>query len=92
MQGVDNEGAEIARLSTLGTPWQMDGNGKSAAQTLCENILEHYGRGCKPEEIANQVLCTDPETAVFRVALLVEIVVEDNRHLLRGRGVTTDVG
>lgn len=69
----------------------MESNGNISTQTVYEQILELHGCGCKSEEIAVQILRTEPETAVLLVGLLVEIIVEDVRRFVGQRSVMTYV-
>jgi len=46
-----------------------------ASQILLGRILELHRAGHAPEEIALQVLTTEPENAAFRGARLVEIIL-----------------
>jgi hypothetical protein len=59
--------------------WQeselMDCNPIKANQTLLTRILELHIAGRTADEIAAQVLTTEPENAMFRGAMLVEIIL-----------------
>jgi len=46
-----------------------------ASQALLARIRELYMAGRSAEEIASQVLTTEPENAMFRAAMLVEIIL-----------------
>lgn len=47
-----------------------------ASQHLLGRILELYVSGRSAEEIAAQILTTEPENAMFRAAMLVEIILQ----------------
>jgi hypothetical protein len=47
-----------------------------ASQTLLTRILELHLSGRRADEIAAQVLTTEPENAMFRAAMLVEIILQ----------------
>jgi hypothetical protein len=53
----------------------MECESTQASRTLLARILDLHASGCTPEEIAEQVLTTEPENAVFRAARLVETVL-----------------
>jgi 16S rRNA C1402 N4-methylase RsmH len=53
----------------------MDRNHAQASQTLLARILELHASGRTADEIAAQVLTTEPENAMFRAAMLVEIIL-----------------
>jgi len=56
-------------------PELMDRNHAQASQTLLARILELHASGRTADEIAAQVLTTEPENAMFRAAMLVEIIL-----------------
>jgi hypothetical protein len=43
--------------------------------------------GRSPEEIAVQVLTTEPENVVFRAALMIEIILHDARRAMEERAL-----
>jgi hypothetical protein len=51
-----------------------------ASQTLLTRILELHISGCTADEIAAQILTTEPENAMFRAAMLVEIILHYARR------------
>lgn len=51
-----------------------------ASQTLLTRILELHASGHTADEIATQVLTTEPENAMFRAAMLVEIILNYARR------------
>jgi hypothetical protein len=51
-----------------------------ATQTLLTRILELHISGRTADEIAAQVLTTEPENAMFRAAMLVEIILHYARR------------
>jgi hypothetical protein len=51
-----------------------------ASQSLLARLIKLHMGGYSPEEIAVQVLTTDPENFVFRAALLVEIILHYARR------------
>jgi hypothetical protein len=53
----------------------MDRNHAQPSQTLLTRIMELHIAGRSAEEIATQVLTTEPENAMFRAAMLVEIIL-----------------
>lgn len=50
-----------------------------ASQTLLTRIIELHTSGHTADEIAAQVLTTEPENAMFRAAMLVEIILQQVR-------------
>ncbi|MGD0921520.1 MAG: hypothetical protein ABSA70_07125 [Terriglobia bacterium] len=58
----------------------MDCNHARASQTLLTRIMELHIAGRSAEEIATQVLTTEPENAMFRAAMLVEIILHYARR------------
>jgi 16S rRNA C1402 N4-methylase RsmH len=58
----------------------MDRNHAQASQTLLTRILELHTSGRTADEIATQVLTTEPENAMFRAAMLVEIILHYARR------------
>ena len=61
-------------------PELMDRNHAQASQTLLARIRELHIAGRSAEEIATQVLTTEPENAMFRAAMLVEIILHYARR------------
>ena len=61
-------------------PELMDRNHTQASQTLLTRILELHASGRTAKEIAAQVLTTEPENAMFRGAMLVEIILHYARR------------
>lgn len=55
-------------------------NHARASQTLLTRILELHISGRRADEIAAQVLTTEPENAMFRAAMLVEIILQYARR------------
>ena len=53
---------------------------EKASQTLLSRILELHASGRTADEIAAQVLTTEPENAMFRGAMLVEIILQYARR------------
>jgi hypothetical protein len=53
----------------------MDRNHAQACRTLLTRIMELHTSGRTADEIATQVLTTEPENAMFRAAMLVEIIL-----------------
>ena len=58
----------------------MDCNPVKVGQTLLTRILELHIAGRTADEIAAQVLTTEPENAMFRGAMLVEIILHYARR------------
>ena len=56
-------------------PEFMDHVNARPCETLLTRILELHLAGNTAEEIAVQVLTTEPENAMFRAAMLVEIIL-----------------
>jgi hypothetical protein len=54
----------------------IDRSEAPASQSLLTRIVELHLAGRSAEEIAAQVLTTEPENAMFRAAMLVEIILE----------------
>lgn len=46
-----------------------------ACETLLTRIWELHSSGCTTSQIAAQILTTEPENAIFRAALLVEMII-----------------
>jgi hypothetical protein len=46
----------------------------NATQTLLQRILEFHSSGLTPKEIASKILTPEPETAMFRAEMLIEII------------------
>jgi hypothetical protein len=46
-----------------------------ASQALLSRLMELHMAGYSPEEIAEQVLTTEPENVVFRAAIMIEIIL-----------------
>ena len=53
----------------------MDGVPARSCEALLTRILELHFAGNTADEIAVQVLTTEPENAMFRAAMLVEIIL-----------------
>jgi len=77
--GGENPGERITRGDRQ-EPELMDRNHALASQTLLTRILELHTSGRTAEEIAAQVLTTEPENAIFRAAMLVEIILHYARR------------
>ena len=75
----ENPGERITRGDRQ-EPELMDRNHALASQTLLTRILELHTSGRTAEEIAAQVLTTEPENAIFRAAMLVEIILHYARR------------
>jgi hypothetical protein len=61
-------------------PELMDRNHAQASRTLLTRIVELHRAGRSAEEIATQVLTSEPENATFRAAMLVEILLHYARR------------
>ena len=61
-------------------PELMECDHVPASQTLLTRILELHISGRTADEIAAQVLTTEPENAMFRAAMLVEIILHYARR------------
>lgn len=72
--GGENPGERVSRGDRQ-EPELMDRNHAQASQVLLTRILELHVSGRTADEIAAQVLTTDPENAIFRAAMLVEIIL-----------------
>ncbi len=46
-----------------------------ASQALLTRILDLHNAGRSPEEIAAEILTTEPENVVFRSAILIEMIL-----------------
>ena len=77
--GGENPGERVARGERQ-EPKLMDCNHARASQTLLTRIMELHIAGRSAEEIATQVLTTEPENAMFRAAMLVEIILHHARR------------
>ena len=77
--GGENPGERVARGDRQ-EPELMDRNHARACQTLLTRILELHTLGHTADEIAAQVLTTEPENAMFRAAMLVEIILHYARR------------
>jgi hypothetical protein len=77
--GGENPGEGVARGDRQ-EPKLIDRNHAQASQTLLTRILELHTSGRTADEIATQVLTTEPENAMFRAAMLVEIILEYARR------------
>ena len=75
----ENPGERVAR-GDRHEPEVMDRNHAQASQTLLTRIMELHIAGRSAEEIATQVLTTEPENAMFRAAMLVEIILHYARR------------
>lgn len=75
----ENPGERVARGDRQ-EPELMDRNHAQASQTLLTRIMELHIAGRSAEEIATQVLTTEPENAMFRAAMLVEIILHYARR------------
>jgi hypothetical protein len=58
----------------------MEWDHARASRTLRTRILELHTSGRTAEEIAAQILTTEPENAMFRAAMLVEIILHYARR------------
>jgi hypothetical protein len=58
-----------------------------ASQALLTRIMKLHMAGRSPEEIAVQVLTTEPENVVFRAALMIEIILHDARRAMEERAL-----
>ncbi|MBZ5545809.1 MAG: hypothetical protein LAO07_19375 [Acidobacteriia bacterium] len=77
--GGEHLGVRIARGDRQ-EPEFVDRNHAQACQTLLTRIVELHIADRSAEEIATQVLTTEPENAMFRAAMLVEIILEYSRR------------
>lgn len=77
--GGENPEERVARGDRQ-DPELMKRNHVQASQTLLARILELHTSGRTADEIAAQVLTTEPENAIFRAAMLVEIILDYARH------------
>jgi hypothetical protein len=77
--GGENLGERVAR-GDRHEPELMDRNHTQASQSLLTRIVELHNAGRSAEEIAAQVLTTEPENAMFRAAMLVEIILHYARR------------
>ena len=75
----ENPGERVARGDRQ-EPELMDRNHAQASQTLLTRILELHMSGRTADEIAAQILTTEPENAMFRAAMLVEIILHYARR------------
>ena len=74
---MDSEKPELsAARRTYQEAEVLDCNHARASQTLLTRILELHVSGRTADEIAAQVLTTEPENAMFRAAMLVEIILQ----------------
>ena len=76
--GGENPGVRVTRRDRQ-EPELRDRNHAQASQTLLTRILELHTSGRTADEIATQVLTTEPENAMFRAAMLVEIILQQVR-------------
>lgn len=58
----------------------MEWDHARASRTLLTRILDLHASGRTADEIATQVLTTEPENAMFRAAMLVEIILDYARR------------
>ncbi len=58
----------------------MEWDHARASRTLLTRILDLHASGRSADEIAAQVLTTEPENAMFRAAMLVEIILHSARR------------
>jgi hypothetical protein len=72
--GQENSERGVAR-GIRHEPELLDSEHARAAQALLARIRELHISGRTAEEIALQVLTTEPENAMFRAAMLVEIIL-----------------
>ncbi len=77
--GGENPGERVARGDRQ-EPELIERNHVQASQTLLTRIMELHMAGRSAEEIATQVLTTEPENAMFRAAMLVEIILHYARR------------
>jgi hypothetical protein len=56
-------------------PEPMNRDRERASQELLTRLMKLHMAGRSPEEIAVQVLTTEPENVVFRAALMIEIIL-----------------
>jgi len=75
----ENPGERVTRGDRQ-EPELMDRNHAQASQTLLTRIMELHIAGRSAEEIAAQILTTEPENAMFRAAMLVEIILHYARR------------
>ncbi len=77
--GGENPGERVARGDRQ-EPELRDRTHAQASQTLLARIIELHTSGRAADEIAAQVLTTEPENAMFRAAMLVEIILRYARR------------
>ena len=58
----------------------MSDSRRAAARELFSRIMKLHSHGIDSEEIGNQILDTEPETALFLTSLLVEILLDSFPH------------
>lgn len=66
---------ERAARGNRQTPEPRNHDPARASQTLLGRIMELHNAGHSAEEIAAQILTTEPENVMFRAAILVEIIL-----------------
>ncbi len=71
---------EAANRRNRQRPELMERDHARASQTLLTRILELHIAGRTADEIAAQLLTTEPENAMFRAAMLVEIILHYARR------------
>lgn len=54
----------------------MEHNHTAASQTLLARIIELHSAGHSAEEIAVEILTTEPENVLFRSAIMIEIILQ----------------
>ena len=68
-------------------PEPMNRDRERASQALLTRLMKLHMAGRSPEEIAVQVLTTEPENVVFRAALMIEIILHDARRAMEERAL-----
>jgi hypothetical protein len=63
----------------------MDRDHARACETLLTRILELHISGSTADEIAARILTTEPENAMFRAGMLVEIILHYARRCTEER-------
>jgi hypothetical protein len=58
----------------------MSKNRRAATEELLGRILYLYSHSLDSEEIANRILDTEPETALFLTGLMVEVILDRVSH------------
>lgn len=65
----------------------MDTTYADATQSLLDRILELHASGCAVEQVAVEILNADPETALFRVEMLIKMIINYARSSDQGENL-----